>query len=64
MYTWEGLDVFNVGSVRYYDLSYAVVQFTAKELQVVYWNWEHGHWSMRFRKPLTHGPDPAALPRR
>ena len=62
MYTWEGLDVFNVGSVRWYDLSYAVVEVTATQLQVVYWNWEHARWSLRFRKTLTHGPDPAALP--
>ena len=44
-YQWQGFQVFNVGSPKWYDLTYTVVRITATHLQVASWNWEEGRFT-------------------
>ena len=44
-YEWRGLQVYNVGSPRHSDHSFAVVRWRAGRLDVAAWDWARGDWA-------------------
>jgi len=59
-YTWRGLQVYNVGSPRHSDHSFAVVRWRGDRLDVASWDWERGDWAWHHTTPW---PSPAVLSR-
>ena len=44
-YRWRGLQVYNVGSPRHSDHSFAAVRWRAGRLDVASWDWDRGDWA-------------------
>ena len=57
-YRWRGRDVYNVGSPRHSDHSFAAVRVTDTRLTVAEWNWDARGWQWRHAKPIGRAGAP------
>ena len=52
-YEWKGLQVYNVGSPRHADHSFAAVRWRAGRLDVAAWDWDRGAWAWHHTTRLS-----------